>query len=404
MKVADFGIARAAGVTEGPDPDRAGDGHGDLLLARAGPGLRRRRPQRRLLARRGPLRDGRRARPPSRATTRSPSPTSTCSEDAVRAHRTPTGPCQPSLEAIILQAWPRTRPPGTRAPRPPRRPAALQPGGSGAGPRARRHRTDGRRHTAAQDRLHAGGPLRLPGRPKSPTPEPDRRLLSPSSSVMLAVLAGLLLLLGRQLGWSAARPSTLTVPCRRGGAWTSAAAQTELQGLGLQGHSPRSSRPTSRSPGNGDHHQPPPGTTVKGHRRSCWWSAAARAQVASSRCQGPADATAATPDPANAGFVVHDHAAELRHGGRRAGDQHQTPGRYPGGQGIDGRSWSCRRARTRSPSRTWPARTPTTAGHDLGNLGLKTRTGIRGLRPPSRRAGSPGPTRPPDTSVARGRP
>ncbi len=61
VKVADFGIARAVGAAQrGPDPDRGGDGHRHLLLARAGPGLPRRRPQRRVLPRRGPLRDGRR--------------------------------------------------------------------------------------------------------------------------------------------------------------------------------------------------------------------------------------------------------------------------------------------------------------------------------------------------------
>ena len=43
-----------------PHPDRRGHGHRHLLLARAGPGPRRRRPQRRLLARRRPLRDGHR--------------------------------------------------------------------------------------------------------------------------------------------------------------------------------------------------------------------------------------------------------------------------------------------------------------------------------------------------------
>ena len=58
VKVADFGIARAIGAERERHPDRARDGHGDLLLARAGPGPRRRRPQRRLRPRGRALRDG----------------------------------------------------------------------------------------------------------------------------------------------------------------------------------------------------------------------------------------------------------------------------------------------------------------------------------------------------------
>ena len=58
VKVADFGIARAIGQSETRHPDRARDGHGHLLLPRAGPGPRRRRPQRRLRPRRRALRDG----------------------------------------------------------------------------------------------------------------------------------------------------------------------------------------------------------------------------------------------------------------------------------------------------------------------------------------------------------
>ena len=46
-----------------PHPDRGGDGHRHLLLARAGRGHRRRRPERHLLARRRPVRDGDRPAP-----------------------------------------------------------------------------------------------------------------------------------------------------------------------------------------------------------------------------------------------------------------------------------------------------------------------------------------------------
>ena len=60
VKVTDFGIAAGDRRQRERHPDRAGDGHRDLLLARAGPGPRRRRPQRRLLPRRGAVRDGHR--------------------------------------------------------------------------------------------------------------------------------------------------------------------------------------------------------------------------------------------------------------------------------------------------------------------------------------------------------
>ena len=62
VKVADFGIARAmnAPTETQPHPGRRGDGHGHLLLARAGPGRPARPAQRPVLARHRDVRDGRR--------------------------------------------------------------------------------------------------------------------------------------------------------------------------------------------------------------------------------------------------------------------------------------------------------------------------------------------------------
>ena len=62
VKVADFGIARAMNAADRvePHPGRRGDGHGDVLLARAGPGRPARPAQRPLLARHRDVRDGRR--------------------------------------------------------------------------------------------------------------------------------------------------------------------------------------------------------------------------------------------------------------------------------------------------------------------------------------------------------
>ena len=135
VKVADFGIARAAGAAGGPDPDRVGDGHGHVLLTRAGPGPARRRPQRRLLPRCRPLRDGRRAARRSRATTRWPSPTSTCREDA----GAPTGG-QPGRARRPRGDHPAGHGQGPGRPLPERggpsgRPVALRPGGAGPGRR-----------------------------------------------------------------------------------------------------------------------------------------------------------------------------------------------------------------------------------------------------------------------------
>ena len=85
-----------------PHPGRHGDGHRHLLLARAGPGRRRRPPQRPLLARRRALRDGHRPAAVHAATPRWPSPTSTCrSRRPRRGSSTPT--CPPALEAIDLK-------------------------------------------------------------------------------------------------------------------------------------------------------------------------------------------------------------------------------------------------------------------------------------------------------------
>ncbi len=93
VKVADFGIARAVSqASEGLDPDRCRDGHGHLLLARAGPGPTGRRPERRLLPRRRALRDGHRAAAVFRATARWPSPTSTSAS---------TRPCPRAINAAV---------------------------------------------------------------------------------------------------------------------------------------------------------------------------------------------------------------------------------------------------------------------------------------------------------------
>ena len=62
VKVADFGIARAMNAPDRgqPHPGRLGHGHGDVLLAGAGPGRPARPTQRPVLARHRDVRDGRR--------------------------------------------------------------------------------------------------------------------------------------------------------------------------------------------------------------------------------------------------------------------------------------------------------------------------------------------------------
>ena len=91
-----------------PHPGRRGHGHRHLLLARAGPGRRRRPPQRHLLPRLRALRDGGGAAAVHRRLTRWPSPTSTCrsrpSRPGTSTSRLPR-PSRPSSSS----AWPRTR-------------------------------------------------------------------------------------------------------------------------------------------------------------------------------------------------------------------------------------------------------------------------------------------------------
>ena len=86
-----------------PHADRFGDGHRDVLLARAGARPRGRRPQRRVLARRRALRDGHRRRAVHRRLAGVRSRTSTCAKTPVPpAQRNPDVP--PDLEQIILTA------------------------------------------------------------------------------------------------------------------------------------------------------------------------------------------------------------------------------------------------------------------------------------------------------------
>ena len=86
----------------GPHPGRRGDGHGHLLLTRAGPGLGPRSAQRPLLARHRDVRDGRPAARRSAATTPSPSPTSRCTRPPLPLHQVqPEVPA--GYEAIVGQ-------------------------------------------------------------------------------------------------------------------------------------------------------------------------------------------------------------------------------------------------------------------------------------------------------------
>ena len=112
VKVADFGIARAIGAERERHPDRARDGHGHLLLARAGPGPRRGRPQRRLRPRRRALRDGHgtaRRSPPTRP---SRSPTSTSRRPRRSRARSSPG-CRATSRRSSCRRWPSSRRPAT---------------------------------------------------------------------------------------------------------------------------------------------------------------------------------------------------------------------------------------------------------------------------------------------------
>ena len=94
---------RARGRERRAHPDRFGDGHRHVLLARAGAGPPGRRPQRRVRARRRALRDGHRRRAVHRRLAGRRSRTSTCAKTPVPpSQRNPDVP--PDLEQIILTA------------------------------------------------------------------------------------------------------------------------------------------------------------------------------------------------------------------------------------------------------------------------------------------------------------
>ena len=185
-----------------PHPDRRGDGHRHLLLARAGPGPRR---STRAATSTRSASCSTRCSPASRrsaATARSPSPTSTC-----RSRRRPPRSINPdvpaALEAIIAEAAgqepgrplrlaPRTCAPtsaaSARAPGPRRARRAV----AAARPAATRRRPPPRR-----DRRPAPAPRStaayVPSQPTpatSPPPQPRRGRSSSSWSSLLAVLVG----------------------------------------------------------------------------------------------------------------------------------------------------------------------------------------------------------------------
>ena len=165
VKVTDFGIARAA-EGDGAHPDRPGDGHPAVPLARAGPGQDRHPGLRRLLPRRGGVRvPGRpppvrrrdrrrdRARPPARA-------------GAGPARRVPRRPR-------------RRRPP--RAGEGPRRAVRRRRGVRGRAARPGHRRAGGRRRAVRHPpRTQVLGPAVVPHAPPTTSDRPgDRRPTSP---------------------------------------------------------------------------------------------------------------------------------------------------------------------------------------------------------------------------------
>ena len=198
VKVADFGIARAigAGARGEPHPGRLGDGHGHVLLARAGPGPRR--SIRAATSTRSAScstrwsTGGRR----SPATAPSRSRTSTCrSSRCRRGNSTPT--CRPTSRRSsckLLGEEPRR--PLRVGRRPARRPAPLPRGPAGARRRVRRGRDAGAwPRPGAVARLRAAPPrcrcrdCHRPSRTEALGPVPRRADPAAARSRRLAVRA-----------------------------------------------------------------------------------------------------------------------------------------------------------------------------------------------------------------------